>query len=353
MNYSRKTFIKLSSAAAAGASLSAFPTIVPARAKTINSADLSALYAAAKKEGTVVWWNAQTSQAVSEATRAAFKAKYPGIEVEFIRQGGQVIYQRLTQGLKSGVTECDVFATSDEAHCVELKKQNVLAEFTPVEHDKLYKDFRDLDPDGTYQLGYLNFVLMNYQDKKVLNPPKKWTDLNDPRFKGQLSVAHPGFSGAFATFSVAMYDKYGWDFFTRLEANQPKVNRSLFDGVTDIMAGERLVAIGPYDLASEKRAGGAPIQIQFPTDEAVLVVYPTAVLKNAPHPNAARLFANFVASREYSDVLKNAWFFPIREDVPPADGLKLSSIKYYHNKVGRLVAAVPEVLAKWRETFGV
>ena len=74
-----------------------------------------ALYQAAKQEGKVVWWTAHYAQSAADAVRDAFVAKYPGIEVEFIRQTAQVIYQRLTQNLQAGVREVDVFASTDEA----------------------------------------------------------------------------------------------------------------------------------------------------------------------------------------------------------------------------------------------
>ena len=76
-------------------------------------------------------------------------------------------------------------------------------------------------------------------------------------------------------------------------------------------------------------------------------------MKNAPHPNAARLFANFYFSREYSQALVETYNFPMRADVRAANGLRLDRIKYYRNKVDRLAAGIPEVVAKWRQTFGV
>src|SRR5216684_1658273 len=63
--------------------------------------DEAALYAEAKKEGKVVWWTAHYQLSAAEAVRDAFAAKYPGVQVEFIRQTAQVIYQRLSQNLKA------------------------------------------------------------------------------------------------------------------------------------------------------------------------------------------------------------------------------------------------------------
>ena len=329
------------------------PSVAEARVRRVTDADVSKLYEAAKKEANVQWWTAQGTITFAESVRDAFRAKYPGIEVNLIRQPGQVVFQRLQNDLKANVHQLDVFSTSDESHCLTLKKQNALAEFLPADIDKLPKQFGNADPDNTYQLSHLQFVLVDYQDKRVTAPPRKWTDLNDPRFRGQISVGHPGFSGSIGNWAVALNDKYGWSFFQSLAANQPKINRSLLDAVPDIIAGERLVAVGPYDLALQKRAEGGPINVAFPSDDAIATFEPAMVLREAPHPNAARLLMNFFCSREYADVAKRFWMFPLRSDVVAADGRKLGSFRFYRVSAERLQTGIPEVIAKWRETFGV
>src|ERR1700682_1434673 len=78
--------------------------------------DVSKLYAAAKAEGSGTWWTAHYEQSAAEKMAAAFKAKYPGIEVNLLRQTAQVLNTRLNQDLKAGSTECDLFCSTDEAH---------------------------------------------------------------------------------------------------------------------------------------------------------------------------------------------------------------------------------------------
>ena len=101
------------------------------RKNQISDADVSKLYDAAKKEGKVVWWTGHYTHGPPRRVVAAFKQKYPGIDVELLRQTGQVLFQRLTQDLKSNVHQLDVFASTDEAHMTILKKQNALAQFVP------------------------------------------------------------------------------------------------------------------------------------------------------------------------------------------------------------------------------
>ncbi len=349
MNPSRSRFLALTGAAAAAVGL---PEAAEARKQAVTDADVSKLYAAARKEGKVVWWTAHFAQEAAEKIRDAFKVKYPGIEVEFIRQTAQVIYQRLAQNLKSGVRELDVFASTDEAHYLELKKLNALAEFTPADVDKIPAQFRNLDPDGYYQLGSLAFIIVNYNPAKI-KPAARWTDLAEARFKGQISTGHPAFSGYVGNWVVAMNDKYGWDYFKNLAANNPKINRSINDTVTDILGGERNIGAGPDNLSLFKKAAGNSIDIAYPQDGSVLIVAPVAVLKEAPHPNAGRLFENFMYSREYTQELVKQGHFPLRSGIPSMNGMTLEKIKWMRVKAERLASGVPEVVAKWRETFGV
>src|SRR5262249_31690977 len=200
------------------------------------SGDEEKLLADARKEGKVVWWTAHYALNVAEAVRDAFVAKYPGIQVEFIRQTAQVIYQRLAQNLKARVREVDVFASTDEAHYLTLKAQRALAAYTPAGISSILKGFQNLDPDGTYHLGALGFVVINHR-AKLADPPHKWTDLLDDKWQGKITLGHPGFSGYVGNWVVAMWDKYGWDYFTKLSKNKPKIARSINDTVTDIVSG--------------------------------------------------------------------------------------------------------------------
>ena len=350
----RGKFIRSAGALGAGA-LAGGPTIIFAqpRKNQVKASDVDKLYAAAKKEGSVTWWTGHYTQGAAEKVRDAFKAKYPGIDVQLLRQTGQVLFQRLTQDMKSNVREVDVFASTDEAHMTTLKKQNALAQFTPLDIDKIPKQYQHLDPDDYYQLGDIALMGINYNPKKM-PAPRRWQDLLDPRMKDLLTVGHPGFSGYVGNWVVAMEDKYGWDnFFKKFAANNPKIGRSVFDATTDIVSGERSLGPGADSLALEDRAKGNSINVAWPEDDTILVTAPVCILKDAPHPNAARLFENFYYSKEYSQASASTYNMPLRLDVPSTTGIRLDRMKTYHVKIDRLLTGIPDAIAKWRQTFNV
>jgi iron(III) transport system substrate-binding protein len=329
------------------------PATTAAPAAASASGDLDQLYAEAKKEGHLTWWTAHYAQEAADAVHAAFVAKYPGIEVEYIRQTAQVVYQRLTESIKATTHAVDVFASTDESHYLTLKPQGVLAQYTPIGVDALPQAYRNIDPDSTYHVGAIGFVLLNYNTSKVQKPPQTWNDLLDPQWKDQITTGHPGFSGFVGNWVVAMWDKYTWDYFTKLAQNNPKIGRSINDTVTDLVGGERLVGAGPDNYSLAQKAAGNPIDVQFPTDEAIAIVSPVAILKDAPHPNAARLFESFYYSKEYSEAMAKTYNYPRRSDVPSPSGKSPDQVKSYRNKGERLQTGIPDAIAKWRETFGV
>ncbi len=305
--------------------------------------DVSKLYAAAKSEGSVTWWTAHYEQSAAEQMAAAFKAKYPGVEVNLLRQTAQVINTRLNQDLKAGNTDCEVFCSTDEGHYPPLIKGGYLAKYTPPDLDLLPKQFQNPNPDHYYHLGAIGFVVINYRTDKVTTPPRTWTEFATSAWKGKTTTGHPGFSGYVGQWVTAMLRTYGDKWLNDLKNTDPKIN-----------PGERQVGAGPDNFSLASKAQGVPIDIHFPDDGAVLVPGPVAILQGAKHPNAARLFTNFMYSKEYSQALVKTSNYPLREDVDPPTGVnKLDKIKVIRNTVDQLTRDLPDAITKWRSVMGV
>lgn len=311
------------------------------------------LYAAAKKEGKLVWWCGHFDQTGAETIRKAFMEAYPGIEVDFIRQTAQVVYARVQQNLKAGIAEVDAFGTANAGHWPALKKQNALATFQTSGAGTLAKQFKDVDADHTFRAAGVELVIINYRTDKVNPPPSKWTDLTDAKWKGKLTFGSPAFSGNVVNWTIAMLDKYGIDYLKELAKNDPKIGRSILETGTDILAGERLVGHGQDANTFVHKAAGNPIDVKFPDDDTIVALGYTGILKSAPHPNAARLFMEFNDSVAYSKALVKAYRFPIRTDVRSFNGTTMDEIKTYQSTIDRLSTGSADAIAKWRSVMGV
>ena len=317
-------------------------------------ADTAALEAAARKEGALTWYVAQVDSETSEIMGRAFTAQYPGIKVSVIRTTGQVAYERLSQDLKNNAPQCDVFSATDIAHMPALMKRNALAKFTPDNAAFVAPAFQGLGQEGYYypSTSTLMMIIVNTRKVKPEDAPKSWTDLLDPRWKGRCAFGHPGFSGYVGVWTVAMRKLYGWDYFEKLAKNNPRIGRSGNDPITLLNAGECVVGLGPLSTTLLSADKGNPISVVYPTDGSVLCVGPSAVLESAPHPNAGRLFANWLMSLEFARICVEQRIDAVRAEVAPKTGAKpLSEVKLLRLTTAELGKAVPEVIEQWRETF--
>jgi iron(III) transport system substrate-binding protein len=330
--------------------------LVIASAAGIGSAhaDLKALEAAARKEGEITWYVASIDARNAEEAGRQFTAKY-GIKVNVLRAASQIMYQRLAQDLSQSVAIADVFSSVDVGNFVTLKTNGQLAAYVPENAAHLLPPFQGFDPDGFFHTTVAAVIAIAYNSQKVRveEAPKTWTDLLDPKWTDKLALGHPAFSGFAGSWAAAVYKLYGKSYIERLEPLRPLVSRSLLDATTLLNSGERLVSATPIAPVMERADKGAPLAILYPSDGAILVATPSAVLKNAPHPNAARLFMEFLLGVEFNRILVKARYESMRADVPPLPGVKsVSEIKVIRPTADDIVSGIPEVSELWRNIFG-
>ena len=313
-------------------------------------------YEAAKKEGKVVWYVSMLDVDTAEQVGKAFEAKYPGVRVDVVRATAGVIYQRVLQESQTGVYPNDVFSSTEEGHYVALKGKGLLEQYVPVEANKIIQRFQGIDPENYYQVASVGLILITHNSGKVppSEAPKTWKEFLDPKWKGKIGIGHPAFSGYVATWVLALTKLYGWQYFEALATQNPQIGRSINDTVTMLNAGERVVAAGPDLTTLKSKNKGNPVELVYPEDGAVLMTAPSAIMKRAPHPNAAKLFMDFMMSVEYSQVLAKNGGTPLRPEVTPPKGLRpLADVKLLRPTLEEIKTGIPEIIEKFRATFGV
>jgi iron(III) transport system substrate-binding protein len=309
---------------------------------------------AAKKEGKVVWY---TSLALTSAEKVAklFEAAYPGVKVDVHRTGSQRILQRVMQELGAGIKTADVVHTSDAGHFVLLKSKQLLAKHTPAGVEKFPAGFKDRDGYYYGLRATVNAIAYNTKVVTAADAPRTWKDLLDPRWKGKLVTAHPGYSGVIATHVLALVNLHGWDYFKQLAGNRVMIVQSAVDPAGVVASGERAVAVdgGDYTFYQAKKKGN-PIEIVYPKEGVPLVVSPTAITAFAPHPAAARLFTDFTFSREVQQFLADSeGLYTGHPDVTyPADKPKLSELKLLTVDPEELEKRDDEIKKRFVEFFG-
>ncbi len=292
--YSRRHVIKGASALAV--TLYAAPVRAAAPAATAVTPDL---VAAARKEGKVVWYTSAEVQ-VAERIAKAFEAAYSGIAIRVERTGAERQFQRIAQERASRVYAVDVVNSSDAAHFVAWKRDDVLAPYVPEDVAKFYPA-EHKDPDGlfaTFRL-YLSVIGYNTNLVKAEEAPKSFADLLDPKWKGKIVKAHPGYSGGIMTATFQMARDLGWDYFEKLAQQNVMQVQSAADPPRKLARGERAVmADGADQQIFLLKDAGQPVEIVYPAEGAPLVVGPNGIFKSAPNPNAARLLQSWLLSVE-------------------------------------------------------
>jgi len=309
---------------------------------------------AAKKEGKVVWY---TSLALPSAEKVAklFETAYPGIKVEVNRTGSERIIARVMQELKANIKNVDVVHTSDAGHFVYFKAQKLLTKYTPAGVEAFPAGFKDKDGYFYGLRATVNVIAYNTKTVSAAEAPKTWKDLLDPRWKGKMVTAHPGYSGVISTHVLALVNQYGWDYFKQLAQNKLMLVQSAVDPSGVVASGERPVAVdgGGYTFYQIKKKGN-PVEIVYPKEGVPLVVSPTAIMSFAPHPTAARLFTDFTFSREVQQVMADSeGLYTGHPEVKyPADKPKLTDLKLLTVDPEELEKRGEEIRQRFVEFFG-
>lgn len=316
------------------------------------------LYAAAKKnnETEVTWYQSHIRTESAEKIGQAFSAKYPGIKVNVFNGTAAVIYQRVVQDFKAGAPQADLFGTTNAVHMPQLIKEQKLEPHVPENLSLQVPNVRSLnDPSGLYTITYASVTALTYNTDKVkpADVPKNWTDLLDKKWQGQVTVGSPNFSGTLAGWVVLMKKLYGMDFFQKLADNKPLVGRSIDDALVHLNSGERSIAAGDAASTSRNKARGNPVGVSYPSDGAMLLVGPTAVLKGAKHPNAAKLFINYLLTGEAAKVIVAEYEQSVSVDAPPPpSGPALKDIKTVTVPLEDTMRDLTTIQEKWKELFG-
>ena len=265
-----------------------------------------ALIEAAKKEGKVVHYTS-VDLPLAEKVAKAFEARYPGITVRVERTGAERVFQRIGQEYSSRIYAVDVVNSSDAAHFIVWKRDGILAPFVAEDVAKFYPPEHQ-DADGLFASFRIGLCVIAYNTNlvKAEEAPKSFADLLDPKWAGKICKAHPRYSGTIMTATFQMQRDLGWDYLEKLAKQRIMQLQSSADPPKKLALGERAVQAdgNEYNIFQIKETGG-PVEPVYATEGTPLVVGPNAIFKNAPNPNAARLFQSFCFSAECQQLISD------------------------------------------------
>ena len=344
--HSRRALLRLALAAGAGTlglaliscsnsatGPSAAPTTAPAGVAPAGAAGWDALVAAAQKEGKVVVSGPPAPDARTKLPEA-FKSRF-GIEMEYLGGNTSQLASRLESERAAGQYTIDVSMSGpDTAYATfipnkwldPIKSALVLPEVTdPSVYSKGGPWFRDPSGELTMQI-FESISPIGYVNTSVLQPsevPTTTEALLDPKLKGKIASYDPSVNGGGLIFGSVLYVTRGQEFATKFYQGQEVAYTRDYQQIADWVAhGSYGIGIGATPLYVAQYADAVPLQMFKLSDIKTIVSGGFSIISlfnQAPHPNAARLYVNWIASKEgvatYGKIDANA---PVRTDVEPS-----------------------------------
>lgn len=350
--WSRRDLLKTSTALAAGTLFAE-----PVRAAAPPPATVTPeLIEAARKEGKISYYSALELN-TAERLGKAFEAKYPGIAVRVERSGAERIFQRIAQEQASGINAVDVANSTDPAHYLDWKSKDWLAPYLPDDVAR-YFPADQVDADGMYatSCAWIETIGYNTNLVKAEDAPKGYLDLLDPKWQGKIVKAHPGYSGAIMTATFVLSRELGWEYFEKLAQQKVLQVQSAADPPKKLILGERAVMAdgNDYNLLLLKEQG-KPVEVVYASEGAPLIIVPSGVFRNAPNPNAARLFQSFFFSAEGQQLLVDEFAHrSFHSQIKEKPGrLPLSALKLLKSDPAAVLAQGEDIKARYAKLFRV
>lgn len=282
-----------------------------ARGETIDE-----LYDKAKAEGALVFYTGGGA-AAAKATADAFEKRFAGIKVDAKGAFSNVLDLEIDQQLKDKKVTTDFVQFQTVQDYRRWDEAGALMHFKPEGFDQVLPPMKG--EDGAWVAANAIPIFYGYNPKKVqeADVPKSPLDFLKPQFRGKLVTVYPTDDDATLYNFDLIVQKYGWDFMKKYMANDPYFIQGHRDVAARVRSGEDFVS---FDVSNGSQAAGGDLKIALPQADKIPVFFTAGgILKNAPHPNAAKLLVTWMLSKEQQG--RNPAAYSSRADMPPPAGM--------------------------------
>jgi iron(III) transport system substrate-binding protein len=272
----------------------------------------SQIEAAAKAEGTITWYSSLDNVTLNGLVQL-FNDSHPGIVLKALQISSSIVPARISTERAAGKYIPDA-VTCDQFSCSQLAEAGAFQRFS-VANPKLYLK-GTIDPKGYWVAFQTDTTVLAWNPQRLkadgLKPPASLADLVKPEWKGKIGIdgsAYNWYQGLLAS------QKNAQDMLKKIVENKPLITSGHTATITQLMNGEFDVTPTAYGyMAEHARLAGRPIDFLYPTPMPVGLEL-IAILKNAPHPNGARLLVDWLLSKRAQQFFADVQRTPARLDV--------------------------------------
>jgi iron(III) transport system substrate-binding protein len=310
--------------------------------------------AAAKKEGKVVFYNNLQPNGI-EPLLQKFREANPGIQTEQIRLGSNPLIERFQTEFNAGRHIADVLLTFPDERIDEGFKQGWALQWTPPELPNFPPEINRQNMGFVLQQSR-EAIIWNKNFVRDANAPKEWADLFDPKWKGKVGMNPPWRSISIQQI-IAYWEDLGLtDGAEKLKANDVRFFEGSGGIIQAVIRGDVHVAELSDLPLNPLLEDGAPVGFVYPKSGTTTSANVGLVAKNAPHPNAAKVFFNWLMTEQGQKYLQEYCGLSVtRKGIPPLSKLPATS-ELSNVKDGEKILT-PErqkkIVDNWRQVFGV
>jgi iron(III) transport system substrate-binding protein len=301
----------------------------------------------AKKEGALVWYTALNLND-SEMLTKRFEQLYPFIKIETLRLSSFSLLTKIQTEARAGAFKADVIEIAGVLGHI-LKREGLFAKYTSPE-SRFYPDSVK-DPDGTWTSFFMNTHVLAYNTKLVKKDelPRTYEEIINPKWKDKITMSED--FDIFGMMLKVMGRAKGIEFMRRLAAQGVNLKNSYSLTIGAVASDEVPLGLNVYGTRTEEfKKRGAPVD-WIPLEFTLASLEPLAVGAKAPHPNSARLFVDFLLSKEAQGMMRERFRIPSRPDVLPDPPELTKGLKLIPTDLS-LAEQSKQLAEEFRQTFG-
>ncbi|VUC31684.1 unnamed protein product [Clonostachys rosea] len=272
-------------------------------AALVESRTMDEIYQAALAEGgTVTLWHGGGDPHQQDPMKEAFEKRFPGMTLNVTVRSSSYLGPDLDRQLVTGGLEVDNIMLQTAQDYPRWKNDGFLLHYKPLGFQQVYNAFKDMN--GAWVSSAVNGWSILYDKNKLggIDPPETFEDFLKPELKNKIVLSYPNEDDAILhTFDLIM-EVYGLEFFNQLlEQNIRWVSGAGTPPTVIAQPNNTFAATFTTTIGLQSQD---PFTVVYPSSGAPFTSWAqrSAILKDAPHPEGAKLLQNYVVSSEYQQV---------------------------------------------------
>ncbi|MEI2386676.1 ABC transporter substrate-binding protein [Breoghania sp. JC706] len=296
-----------------------------------------------------------TSQPPEQAQQTvdAFEAAHPDIKVQWTRNGTSALMNVMRAEIEAGQVQADVLLVADVINLGELKAGGHLMAYKDAPVDAY--DPATYDKDMMF-FGTKAITTGIAYNTKIAKPVSTWNELLTEENRGKIAVPSPLYSGAALNHLHALINDpaIGWSFYEGLNDLGIVPEGGNGPAIKAVASGAAKYAIVVDANALRAKADGSPIDFIAPKDGVSFITEPAAIMATTKHPKEAKLFIDFLLSKQGQELAASQGNLPILPGVAGPEGFpKMEDMKLLGYDVDNAVKTNEEVRARFADIFGL